>query len=159
MWKIFAFVVVAAALAVSALAQEKFVSDAQIQALINQYVEQNGKTSVERFERGVRQVAQLWRAEDGSPEEFADFCRENFIADPVLLQQTADHLETAYESIDGHFGEMGRDLQWNQDVETGPILPIDQAIARYSPYAHINDDMFKIRIAFIILLNYPLYSL
>jgi hypothetical protein len=159
MWKIFAFVVVAASLAMSALAQEKFVSDVQIQALINQYVEQNGKTNVERFERGVRQVAQLWRAEDGSPEEFADFCRENFISDPVLLQQTADHLETAYESIDGHFGEMGRDLQWNQDVETGPILPIDQAIARYSPYAHVNDDMFKIRIAFIILLNYPLYAL
>jgi len=159
MWKAFVFIVVAATLAVSALAQEKFVSDAQIQALINQYVEQNGKTNLERFERGVREVARLWRTEDGSPEEFADFCRENFIADPVLLQQTADRLEEAFESVDGHFGEMGRDLQWHQDVETGPILPIDQFISRYTPYAHVNDDLFKIRIAFITLLNYPLYGL
>jgi hypothetical protein len=159
MWKVFVLTMVVAALAVSAFAQEKFVSDVQIQALINQYVEQNGKTNLERFERGVRQVARLWRAEDGSPEEFADFCRENFIADPVLLQQTADRLEAAYESIDGHLGEMGRDLDWNLSVETGPILPIDQAIGRYSPYAHVSDDMFKIRIAFIILLNYPLYAL
>ena len=158
-WKVSVFMAVVATLAVSAIAQQKFVSDEQIQALINQHIEQNGKTNLERFERGVRQVARLWRAEDGSPEEFAEFCRENFIADPVLLQQTGDRLEEAFESVDGHFGEMGRDLQWHQDVETGPILAIDQFISRYAPYAHVNDDMFKIKIAFIVLLNYPLYEL
>ena len=155
----FVIIVAVALMAGSTLAQEKLVSDAQIQALISQYVEQNGKANQERFERGVREVARLWRTDDGTPEEFAEFCRENFIADPILLQQTAARLEEAFESVDGHFGEMGRDLQWHQDVETGPILPIDQFISRYAPYAHISDDLFKIRIAFVILLNYPLYDL
>ena len=32
----------------------------------------------EQAERGVRQAAALWREEDGSREEFTDFCLEYF---------------------------------------------------------------------------------
>ncbi len=141
------------------MAQTAFVPEERIQSLLNQFTEEHGRPNAERFERGVRQVAQRWRESDGSLDEFAAFCHDNYISDPVLLQQTANHLEKAFESIDGHLGEMGRDLSFNLDVETGPILPIDDALGRYSPYAHLSDDMFQTKIAFIILLNYPLYSL
>jgi hypothetical protein len=136
-----------------------FISDTQIKAVVDEYTAANKDVPRDRFERGVRQAAGFWREEDGSAADFARFCKDNFIADSALLQQTADHLEAAFESVNGYFQQMGRDLTWNLDVETGPILPIDYMLAQYSPYAHVDDDMFKTKIAFVVLLNYPKYSL
>ncbi len=140
-------------------AQSGFVTGDQIATLVAEYDTGDDATAAARFERGAKQVAGLWRESDGSTDDFNRFCHENFIADPELLRQTAGRLEVAFESLYGHLGEMGRDLYWNLSVETGPILPIDYAIARYSPYAHVNEDMFTNRLAFIIQLNFPQYSL
>ena len=140
-------------------AETMFITGQQIQAAADRCVERHGEENRDCITRGVEQVARMWREEDGSFDEFSEFCRTNFIADPRLREQTADRLETAFESISGHLREMGRDLSWNMAVETGPILPIDYAIARYSPWAHVDEDMFKTRTAFIVLLNYPLYTL
>ena len=140
-------------------AQEAVVSESQIAALVDRYVADHGESDRARFERGVRQAAALWRESDGSADKFDQFCLDNFIADPDVLSQTTARLEAAFESIDGHFGEMGRDLDWNLSVETGPILPIDHALGRYSPWSHASEDMFETGIAFSVLLNYPLYSL
>ena len=136
-----------------------YIDETQIRAVVDEYAAANKDVPRDRFERGVRQAAGLWREEDGSAADFALFCKENFIADSALLQQTADRLEAAFESIGGHLQEMGRDLSWNLDVETGPVLPIDYLLGQYSPYAHLGEDMFKTKIAFIILLNYPRYRL
>lgn len=140
-------------------AQAAFLDEARIKATVEAYAATGAEDQIARFERGVRQVAGLWREEDGSADDFDRFCRENFIADSALLQQTADHLEAAFAGINGYFEMMGRDLTWNLDVDTGPILPIDYLLAQYSPSAHLGDDLYKNKIAFVILLNYPKYSL
>ncbi|MBI2362350.1 MAG: hypothetical protein HYV15_03075 [Elusimicrobia bacterium] len=57
-----------------------------------------------RLERGLRQAAAFWRAEDG-------------------------------------------------------VLPLDEAFAAYEPSAHLNDDFFKNKAAFTVLLNFPLTTL
>ncbi len=157
---IFALVVLAI-LAMSRIssADPGFIDETQIRAVIDDYTAANKDIPRDRFERGVRQVAGFWRAEDGSAADFALFCKDNFIADSALLQQTADRLEAAFESINGYSQQMGRDLTWNLDVDTGPLLPIDYMLAQYSPYAHIDDDMFNTKIAFMVLLNYPKYTL
>jgi hypothetical protein len=142
-----------------AVAQSKFISETQISAAIGELSEMYGDSHTPRIEKGVRQVAGFWREDDGAPDEFADFCRENYIADPAIRQQTADRFETAFASVYGHMQEMGRDLSWNLDIDTGPLLPIDYAFGRLSPGAHLEEDMFKTKIAFIALLNYPLHTL
>ena len=152
-------VFVVLALARIGYADAGYIDQTGIRAIVDDYTAANKDVPRDRFERGVRQAAGLWREEDGSPADFARFCKENLIADSALSRQTAEHLETAFESIDGHFQEMGRDLSWNLDVETGPILPIDYILGQYSPYAHFDEDMFKTKISFIILLNYPQYRL
>ncbi|MCP4566362.1 MAG: hypothetical protein GY841_02145 [FCB group bacterium] len=120
----------------------------------------HGENERLRIEKCVRQVARFWQTKDGTPDEFARFCRENYISDPVLLQQTADRYESTLAGVYGHFAEMSRyHLSWNLTVDTGPLLPIDYVFARYSPSAHLAEDMFKSKIAFIALLNYPQYSL
>jgi hypothetical protein len=140
-------------------AQSGFVTESQVEMLVAGFDSGGDADTQARFERGVKQVAGLWRESDGPTDEFNRFCQDNFIADPLLLNQTSGRLEQAFESLYGHLGEMGRDLYWHLSVETGPILPIDYAIARYSPYAHVNEDMFDNRLAFIVGLNFPQYSL
>ncbi|MDD4052613.1 MAG: hypothetical protein PHR28_12040 [candidate division Zixibacteria bacterium] len=136
-----------------------FIDETQIRAVVDEYTAANKDVPRDRFERGVRQASEFWRENDGSTADFARFCKDNFIADSALLQQTADRLEAAFESINGYSAQMGRDLTWNLDVDTGPLLPVDYMLAQYSPYAHIDDDLFQTKIAFLVLLNYPKYTL
>lgn len=145
--------------AAGVFAQSGFITDTQVQAVVDAQKQTVPSAALDRLSRGVKQAARMWRENDGAAAEFASFCKDNFIYDPVLLQQTADRLESALETIDGHMGEMGRELGWRLDVETGPILPIDEVIDRFSPYAHVSEDMFTTKIAFIVLLNFPVYSL
>ncbi len=141
------------------MAQSTHVSDSQIMTLVDEFASTHGDGELERYERGVRQVARFWQEDDGSPDQFAQFCGENYIVDIQLRQQTADRFEATLASIFGHFRELGRDLSWHLAVETGPILPIDYTLAQYSPSAHFSEDMFRTKIAFIVLLNFPLYTL
>jgi hypothetical protein len=136
-----------------------FIGEERLQALISDYAGEHGETERARFERGARQVAMLWQEGDGTPAEYEQFCRENFIADTSLLRRTTERLERASESIENHLGRLGRDLYWHLSVETGPLLPIDEIIARYSPYTHLQEDLFQTQLAFVVLLNYPLCTL
>lgn len=141
------------------MAQESFVSNSRRVSVLEELVGTHGVEHRNRIEKGVSQVARFWSEEDGTEAEFSAFCVQYFIADPDMLQLTADRYEAMFESIYGHLTEMGRDLSWNVDVETGTLLPVDYLFAEYSPGAHVNDDMFQTRIAFVCLLNFPLYSL
>lgn len=53
-----------------------------------------GESQKFRIEKGVEQAASLWRNEDGSPEDFKNFCQQNFIAEPELLNLNFQRLET-----------------------------------------------------------------
>ncbi len=119
-------------------------------------VEKFGASQRARITRGVTQVASLWRASDGDMQAF---CLEQFIADAQTLDATFDRFESTFEQIDGHFLEIGRASRWAQDVDVGPLLPVDERFAAWDASAHVLDDMFDTRIAFIALLNFPLSTL
>ncbi len=141
------------------MAQEMFATEAEIESSVREFVSGLNDEHRARFMQGVRQVASLWQEADGNLEEMARFCEENYITDPVIRQQTADRFEVAMESIWGHLTELGRELGWHLTIETGPLLPIDYFFARLSLGAHVSDDMFKTKTAFVALLNFPLHNL
>ncbi|WP_224362988.1 hypothetical protein [Hyalangium versicolor] len=125
-------------------------------ALKAELVAKYGEAQRARIERGVEQVAGLWREEDG---DLAAFVRESFIADPKILDATFDRFEHIFEQLDGHFNEMGRELRWATDIDIGPLLPVDPLLAAYDPSAHLTDDLFGSKIGFVVLLNFPLTTL
>ena len=104
-------------------------------------------------------AASLWRAEDGDAAGFEAFARRNFAADDAARKSLRDRMDRLHEQIDGSFNEMTRAFRWQSDVEAGPILPFDELFAGYDPSAHLNDDMFANKIAFVVLLNFPLTTL
>ncbi len=118
-----------------------------------------GITHRERIERGVTQAAKLWRNEDGTPETFHQFCQTHFIVDSGILKSTFDRFEKNMESVSGHFHEMTRDLRESMDLDRGPMLPVDSLFVQYAPESHANEDLFKTKIAFVALLNFPLHTL
>jgi len=119
----------------------------------------HGDAQRARIERGLAQVASLWRAEDGSPADFEAFARANFAGDAATLDQVFDRFEFIFESIDGHMLEIGRDLARQATLEVGPLLPMDSTLAAYEPAAHIAQDLFANKVAFVVLLNFPLTTL
>ncbi|WP_369946076.1 hypothetical protein [Vitiosangium sp. GDMCC 1.1324] len=129
---------------------------ADLAALKVELVARHGEAQRARIERGVDQVATLWRAEDG---DLAAFAREYFIADEKQLEATLARLETVFEQLDGHLNEMSRELRRPTDLDLGPLLPVDPLLAAYDPSAHSTEDLFQAKVGFVALLNFPLTTL
>jgi len=156
-FRLTAAVAVAATLAAPALAQQPTAMN--MQKLETELVARYGEGQRARLQRGLEQVVQFWRAEDGDDDAFEDLVRTHFAGDPQTLDALFNRMQFLLESIYGHMTEIGRDLQWQSDLDIGPVYPFDEILAGYTPAAHINDDFFQNKIAFIVLLNFPITTL
>ena len=145
----------ALAIAGNALAQMTLPVDSVTNELVAKY----GDAQRERATRGVKQIASFWRAEDGDAAAFAEFAKTNFAGDAKTLDALFDRMEFGFEQVDGHMLEIGRELRRQSDLDIGPIYPFDEIMAGYDPSAHLNDDFFANKLAFVVLLNFPLTTL
>ncbi len=130
------------------------VNQAVINKVSAKLIEHNAGDKA-RILAGVKQVADFWTDEDGTTEVFEQFCLDNFITDPQQLDLTFARFERNFEILWGHAHEVGRDLSMPMQLEMNPLLDVDYLFAEYDPHAHIQDDMFKTKIAFVVLLNFP----
>ena len=112
-----------------------------------------------RIQRGLQQVAKFWRAEDGDAATFEDFVRTNFAGDQATLDTMFNRLEHLLEQLDGHLHEINREFRQQLDLDLGPVLPLDEILGGYDPSAHVADDFFQNKLAFVVLLNFPLTTL
>jgi hypothetical protein len=112
-----------------------------------------------RLERGLKQVASFWRAEDGDAAAFEEFVRTNFAGDQATLDTMFARFQHNLEMVDGHMLEIAREFREQSELDLGPILPFDETFAGYDPAAHVTDDFFQNKLAFVVLLNFPLTPL
>ncbi|MDB4961261.1 MAG: hypothetical protein JWP01_1260 [Myxococcales bacterium] len=131
-------------------------SAAQISDAIAKLTAKHGAAHQAAIRTGVEQAAKLWRAGDG---DLAEFCVEQFVADPAARDALFAKLQATVEQIRGHVLELGRTVRWGTEVEDGPMMPVDQLLATYDLGAHVVDDLFTSKVAFSILLNFPLSTL
>jgi hypothetical protein len=129
------------------------------QALEAELTAKYGETQHARLKQGLKQVSDFWRKEDGGREEYEAFVRTHFAGDGETLDALFNRMQFIQESIGGHFTEIGRDLRWQTDLDIGPIYPFDEIMAGYDPSAHLNDDLFANKLAFVVLLNFPLTTI
>lgn len=109
-----------------------------------------------RIERGLWQVRRIWRNADGTPNDLFDFTLTEFLPEGADRNATFERLQFALERTDGYLRSLSRDLLSYVDLEKGPSLPIDQRLAAYDPSAHVSEDLFSSKVAFVALLNFPL---
>ena len=122
-------------------------------------VDRHGEGQRERIQRGLKQVSRFWRSEDGDAATFEEFARMNFAGNAETLDALFSRMEIAFESLDGHMVEINRDFRMQSDLDLGAVYPFDEAFAGYDPGAHVNDDFFANKLAFTILLNFPITTL
>ncbi len=122
-------------------------------------VAQYGEGQRARAHRGITQVSALWRAEDGDAEAFAGFVRKNFAGTQPVLDGLFNRFQHNLEMIYGHTAEVRRELNVPSDLDLGPVESYDEIFAAWDPTAHLLDDFFEDKLAFTVLLNFPLTSL
>jgi hypothetical protein len=137
----------------------KFIDSAALQKVKAELLQKFGEAEKFRIDRGVEQVAGLWRAADGSGDDFAAFCRENFAAAGKPQQALFEKLAFYNEVLGGYFNAMAQDKDQPVDLDWGEITPVDIAMNGFDPSAHLSEDLFQGKLAFISLLNFPVYSL
>ena len=109
--------------------------------------------------RGVRQAADRWWRDDGDENDFASFCEANFL--PSEEERTAcfARLEEVLEQIDGHLHEIYREIHRPLHLDLGPIHPVEHVLPNLDLSAHVDEDLFRTKVAFYALLNFPVDSL
>lgn len=112
-----------------------------------------------RIERGVKQAAELWQKEQGNEAEFKSFCVSNFVADSTDNDRLFEKLQRNYEILWGNYGIMSMQLNEPIDLTGGTVEDIDLTFGAYSPSAHLVQDLYENKVAFITALNFPQYSL
>ncbi len=133
--------------------------DASATRLEGELVARYGEAARARAARGIEQVSSLWIASDGDAAEFETFVRQNFAGDDATYATLLSRMDFLHEQLDGCVLELGRAFRWQSDLDLGAMLPIDEIAASYDPGAHVNDDFFANKVAFVVLLNFPLTTL
>lgn len=114
---------------------------------------------VDRIHMGVRQVAALWTLEDGNSAEFAALCTENFAPEGDDRSTLLLSFERNMEKINGNNLKLTMELMEPLHMDTGEIGNMDMMFGSLDPSAHVGEDLFKSKIAFVIILNFPNYTL
>src|SRR6185503_16009655 len=82
------------------------------------------------------------------------------VVEPAARDAMFLRLQSMLEQIRGHNLEVQRAAKWVSEVEDGkPVPPVDQLLASYDPTAHMIDDLFRNKVAFAVLLNFPMSTL
>jgi hypothetical protein len=127
--------------------------------LENELVANYGAQQKARLQRGLHQVSEFWQPSDGDAAGFEEFVRANFAGDQPTLDTMFNRFERLIEQLDGHMHEINREFRNQVDLDAGPVLSYDEIFAGYDPSAHVLDDFFQNKLAFTVLLNFPLTTL
>lgn len=135
-----------------------WMKDSQV-ALEKELLTMYGETQHVRITQGLNQIATFWRPEDGDATAFREFVRANFAGSQPALDVMFDRYEYLLEQLNGHMAEIGMAFRRQSELDLGPIYPFDELFAAYSPSAHVTDDFFANKLAFAVLLNFPITTL
>ncbi len=155
-FKVWGVVMVLAATHVRA--QESLIAQETKQSVIQVLVSRFGAGEEARIRRGVEQVAARWWVEDGDRDAFVAFCRDNFLPREEL-GPALGRLEAALEQVEGHLHEIRRELTTPLDLDTGPVMRVDELLAQLDLASHLTEGLFRTKVAHWALLNFPVHSL
>ncbi|MCX6328482.1 MAG: hypothetical protein NTZ85_03060 [Bacteroidia bacterium] len=142
-----------------AVTASSFINEIVIKSAIDSIKVAQPAADLTLLEKGVKHAASLWRAEDGTPADFSEFVKNNYVSDPSKRKVVFDKISNNMESLNGNFNEIILDLKKTLDENIGQIDEIDRMFGNYSVGAHVSDDFYANKIAFTIALNFPYFSL
>jgi hypothetical protein len=138
--------------------KQMFLTEKDIMGVVGQMHAKFGVKEKQRYETTLPQMARLWTEKDGTAEDFAKFCSEHFMTGKDL-DGLFERCEYKLEQINGHMLALFTQLRLETDETRGKLLPVDHLFSVWNPSAHVTDDLFQNKLAFVVLLNFPIYTL
>lgn len=135
------------------------ITASKVQEVQKALLEKYGQTQKLRIERGVKQVADLWIESDGNEQAFGQFCEKSFVADAAQLDQLFHKLSNNFEILWGSYNQMSVKLKEPLHLDRGELNEVDYLFGGYDASAHLTEDLYRNKIAFLTALNFPFYSL
>lgn len=111
------------------------------------------------LERGLRQAAAFWTPKDGTTEDFIKFCEQHFCRNLEEKDKLFVRLCNNFETIFGHNNRVTIELLRPSHVTGYESFPVDEIFGAYNGLSHFNEDMFNNKLAFIVILNFPHFTL
>lgn len=136
-----------------------FIGEPVVTATVDRVMAEQPDADRLLLEKGVRHSASLWRENDGTAEEFTEFASANYISDPARRSRIFLKLSNYFESLSGNMNEITLDLRKVLDEAAGEIDEIDRMFGNYSVGSHLQSDLYENKIAFLVALNFPYYTL
>ncbi len=115
--------------------------------------------NIERVQKGILQIAQLWDESDGNDSTFITFCLANYVNNEKDREALFLSLSNKIELITGYFHKIDVGLKEPVQQTGNEPSAVDMEMGGYDVTSHFKDDMFTNKIAFVTLLNFPSYSL
>ncbi len=135
------------------------IQEKTIQATIDSILAKAPDSDTALLNKGVRNAAGFWKMEDGKAEEFQSYCIGHFMATAETKAKLFETIQKNLETINGHYNLISLNLKKPVQEVGEDYTPIDEDFGAMDPYAHFADDMYKSKIAFSVLLNFPFFSL
>jgi hypothetical protein len=136
-----------------------FIDETVITATVDRVMAEQPAADRPLLEKGVRHAASLWREDDGTASEFTDFASANYISDPARRRTVFIKISNYLESLGGNMNEITLDLKKILDEAAGEIDEIDRMFGNYSVSSHLQSDFYENKIAFVVAINFPYYTL
>ncbi|MDX9730035.1 MAG: hypothetical protein RBT50_12285, partial [Bacteroidales bacterium] len=136
-----------------------FIGEPVITATVDRVMAEQPNADRVLLDKGVRHASSLWREEDGTAEQFTEFVAATYISDPALRSRIFLKLSNYFESLSGNMNEITLDLRKVLDEAAGEIDEIDRMFGNYSVGSHLQSDLYENKIAFLVALNFPYYTL
>lgn len=118
-----------------------------------------GKAESDRIGKGVEQAAEFWQKTDGTGPEFVSFCMQSFVKSGPSLDSLFNDLCYYFENLKGHYNMLTIELMRKLHEPRGPVSKVDEIMGSYDVTAHFEEDMYANKLAFLIQLNFPFYTL
>ena len=129
--------------------KDKFIGNNLIEDVEKELIKKYSTADTFRIKKGVRQVATFWTENDGSIDEYKNFCMDNFIDSKDELAKAFNKISRNMEVLSGNMNRITMDLKSPLDLDVGEINKIDMMFGSYSPASHLQEDFYKNKIAFI----------
>lgn len=136
-----------------------FIDSLTIKSAVDTVKAKHPKADGSDITTGVTQVAKFWMEADGSKTDFVTFCSENFLESDSAKKLALEKISRNQEIINGHLNKISLSLKEPLHLNYGEITAIDQMYGGYDLSGHVNEDFFKNKINFYILLNFKYNSL
>ena len=136
-----------------------FINETVIKTVVDAIKAASPSADLSLLEKGVKHAATLWRATDGTPSDFKEFAKNNYISDPLKRKTIFTKISRYMESLSGNYNEITLALRKTLDESTADIDEIDRMFGNYSVESHMQNDFYSNKIAFAIALNFPYYTL